>query len=68
MGHSEAGVTHKTSCSSKHGRIAELWEEISREMVLVYMCLVHVCVQPCVHVCSLLYLFYKNAEKLLPFA
>lgn len=64
VGHSVVSMVHGHNRSSKWGRIAELWEEISRDVVSKYMCLY---VQAHVYMCSLVYLFYKTVDQNLAF-
>lgn len=60
VGQSVVSMVHGHNNSSNRGRIAKLWEEISRDVISMYMCLY---VQACVYVCSLVYLFYKTVDQ-----
>lgn len=64
VGHSVVSMVHGHNPFSKQGRIAELWEEISRDVVPKYMCLY---VQACVYMCSLVYQLYKTVAQNLAF-
>lgn len=65
VGHSVVSMVHGHNHSSKHRRIAELWEEISRDVASMYMCLMCKLVCMCVIWCIC---FIKLWTKILLFA